>query len=132
MQIRIIKSNHPNNWYNTMIGQIFTLTNNSNTEGLFVFNPYDENNKTCNDYYWVFHGDYEILSFEHLTDLIGKEIDDYCNGYFGREFLTKRIIALGDRWIVAEIPQDNNRLIFADFENYDEMKRMLKEWGVLK
>jgi hypothetical protein len=128
MQIRIIKSNHPDNWYNEMVGQVLESLNESDHNGLYVINPEDKHSK----YYYIYHGDYEKLSFEHLTELIGKEICDYCNGYFGREFLTKKIVAMGDRWIVAEIPQDNNRLVFADFKDFDDMKHWLKEWGVLE
>jgi len=128
MQVRIIKSEYIDSWYHEMVGQIVESLNESDEEGLYVINPHDKNSIS----YFIYHGDYEKLSFEHLTHLIGKEINDYCDGYFGREFLSKKIVAIGDRWIVAEIPQDNNRLVFANFKDFDEMKKKLKEWGAIE
>lgn len=63
---------------------------------------------------------------------IGKILNDYCNGYFGRNsYGEKVIIGEGPEWIVVreEIEDEKTFLNFASFDSEAQKERLLKEWG---
>lgn len=56
----------------------------------------------------------------------GAILNGYCNGYFGRDYGPKTVEGFGETWIVARCEQGDLRL--AEFESYEDMLALVKEW----
>jgi hypothetical protein len=60
---------------------------------------------------------------------VGVSIYGFCNGYFGRDsYSDKIIIASGEDWIVAKNAEGVAE--FASFEDGEEMDELIINWNV--
>lgn len=60
---------------------------------------------------------------------VGIQIYGFCNGYFGRDsYSDKIIIASGTNWIVGKSDDGSNE--FASFDNEEEMENLIGKWGI--
>lgn len=63
-----------------------------------------------------------------LLELVGVELYGYCNGYFGRDSYSDKVIeAAGKDWIVVR--ESNGTPNMATFESTKEMFRYIEEWS---
>jgi hypothetical protein len=60
---------------------------------------------------------------------IGTKIYGFCNGYFGRDDYTdKIIIAEGKNWIVCAYLDDSDNVTFVSFNNEKEKQECINKW----
>ena len=62
---------------------------------------------------------------------IGTKIYGYCNGYFGRDdYSAKIIIAEGRKWIVCSyLYEDNDYVTCVNFDTEAEKEECIKRWS---
>ncbi|NCB03591.1 MAG: hypothetical protein EOM67_15780 [Spirochaetia bacterium] len=72
----------------------------------------------------------QIVIINNASNNIGKVLYGYCNGYFGRDsYSDKVIIAEGDLWVVA-MPEYGKYPDTACFDSVEEKNKRIKEWSV--
>lgn len=62
---------------------------------------------------------------------IGTKIYGYCNGYFGRDdYSAKIIIAEGRKWIVCSyLYADNDYVTCVNFDTEEEKEECIRRWS---
>ena len=66
-----------------------------------------------------------------MSSFVGTKIYGYCDGYFGRDDYSDKVIILEDKkWIVClYLDTDNDRVTCVNFDTEEEKIEYIKNWS---